>query len=115
MDFELKVGSLSSFGTFEYYLRNGTWSVEDQTMSAHWNRAELETMSWLVKKYQDIVKLAVENLDFDFDCRKLIITYKDGSTSNMVFLGPIPDDPGPVKETTTTTTTTKKGPDAYPP
>ena len=40
MDYELKVGSLSSFGSFRYH-RNGTWSVESQTMSAHWYRAEL--------------------------------------------------------------------------
>ena len=52
-----------------------------------------ETMSWLVKKYQDIVNLEVEILDSKNDCRKLIITYKDGSTSKMVYLGPIPDGP----------------------
>merc|ERR1712189_97456 len=40
VDYELKVGSLSSFGSFRYH-RNGTWSVESQTMSAHWYRAEL--------------------------------------------------------------------------
>ena len=71
-------------------------------------------MSWLVEKYQDIVKLHVEyTVDGKFDdCKKLVITYKDGSTSKMVYLGPIPD--GPV--TTTTTTTTKgTGPDVYPP
>merc|ERR1712198_148301 len=101
MDYELKVGSLSSFGSFKYQ-RNGTFTVEDQTMS------------WLVKKYQDIVNLEVEILDSKNDCRKLIITYKDGSTSKMVYLGPIPD--GPVTTTTTTTTTTKgTGPDVYPP
>merc|ERR1712198_237920 len=74
MDYELKVGSLSSFGSFKYQ-RNGTFTVEDQTMSAHWYRATLETMSWLVKKYQDIVNLEVEILDSKNDCRKLIITY----------------------------------------
>merc|ERR1712198_718196 len=102
MDYELKVGSLSSFGSFKYQ-RNGTFTVEDQTMS------------WLVKKYQDIVNLEVEILDSKNYCRKLIITYKDGSTSKMVYLGPIPD--GPVTTTTTTTTTTTKGtgPDVYPP
>merc|ERR1712002_457791 len=117
VDFELKVGSLSSFGSFQYH-HNGSWSVEDQTMRAHWFRADLETMSWLVKKYQDIVKLEIElNEPFNgnFDCKKLVITYKDGSTSKMVYLGPT--DGGKIVETTTTTTTTTKGsgPDVYPP
>merc|ERR1712243_214595 len=104
-DFELKVGSYSSFGTFLYHWTNDTWSVEDQSMSAHWYRKDLETMSWLVKKYQGVVNLELEEYtEKNSDCRKLAITFKDGSTAMLGKLGPIPDTEPKIKTTTTTTT-----------
>merc|ERR1712243_195888 len=119
VDFELKVGSLSSYGSFQQ-TSSGGWKTENQIMSAHWDRYQLETMSWLVKKYKDVVFIEREKLDKkgrNEDCRKLIVTFKDGSSSELVFLGPIPDDEK-VKTTTTTTTvrtTSSKGPTVYPP
>ena len=57
MDYELKVGSLSSFGSFKYQ-RNGTFTVEDQTMSAHWYRA---TLGMIMILHQTKIQTGMEN------------------------------------------------------